>query len=286
MVGDDARARRRRCCASSTTCSTSPRSRPARIELEEAPFSLRRPDRRRRRRRFRRRPSARACRWSPPIAPGSTDALLGDRHAGAPDPVQPARQCAEVHRARRRRRRAPAREPLGDGTARASCCRCRDTGIGMSDDAAGAAVPAVLAGRQLDHAALRRHRPRPVDRAPAGRADGRRRRRSKARPGQGSTFTVTLDLMAAPADRRWSTCRSAEPPATSRRPRPALDGNSVLVVDDHPINREVLVRPAPDAGRRRRHGGRRHRGPAGLARAAATPSSLPTSTCRRWTASS
>ena len=49
------------------------------------------------------------------------------------------------------------------------------------------AVPAVRAGRQLDHAPLRRHRARPVDRAPprrghAGRRRGRERRRARARP--------------------------------------------------------------------------------------------------------
>ena len=44
------------------------------LDLEEAPFSLHRPGRRRRRDVPARRPSARACRWSPPIAPGSTDA--------------------------------------------------------------------------------------------------------------------------------------------------------------------------------------------------------------------
>ena len=42
--------------------------------------------------------------------------------------------------------------------------------------AARAAVPAVRAGRQHDHAPLRRHRPRPVDRAPPRRSDGRQRR--------------------------------------------------------------------------------------------------------------
>ena len=43
------------------------------------------------------------------------------------------------------------------------------------------AVPAVLADRRVDDAALRRHRSRTVDRAPPRRADGRRNRRRKRR---------------------------------------------------------------------------------------------------------
>ncbi len=57
-----------------------------------------------------------------------------------------------------------------------------DTGIGIEPDAARPAVRRLRAGRQLDHAPLRRHRARPGDHAPAGRADGRRRRRATASP--------------------------------------------------------------------------------------------------------
>ena len=58
--------------------------------------------------------------------------------------------------------------------------------------------------------------------------------------GVGSTFTVTLALRAAPAD---SPLRSLTQPA--RRPKAKRKGSrrlKVLVVDDHPVNREVLVR--------------------------------------------
>jgi signal transduction histidine kinase/DNA-binding response OmpR family regulator len=59
-------------------------------------------------------------------------------------------------------------------------------------------------------------------------------------PGAGSIFTVTLTLCAAPAD---SPLKSLPKPIAtalvSVGARP--DGPRVLVVDDHPVNREVLV---------------------------------------------
>jgi CheY-like chemotaxis protein/HPt (histidine-containing phosphotransfer) domain-containing protein len=61
-------------------------------------------------------------------------------------------------------------------------------------------------------------------------------------PGAGSTFTATLRLLAAPADsplHRLLKRTAGEPESrsddTGTRPQ-------VLVVDDHPVNREVLVR--------------------------------------------
>src|SRR5262249_21606311 len=59
-------------------------------------------------------------------------------------------------------------------------------------------------------------------------------------PGVGSAFTVTLTLRAAPAD---SPLKSLlKPPA---RPPVSVvarsEGPCILVVDDHPVNREVLV---------------------------------------------
>jgi CheY-like chemotaxis protein/HPt (histidine-containing phosphotransfer) domain-containing protein len=75
-------------------------------------------------------------------------------------------------------------------------------------------------------------------------------------PGAGSTFTVTLTLQAAPADSplksllkpvpRTPVVRT--PVATAPVPRASVnastrpgEGQRVLVVDDHPVNREVLV---------------------------------------------
>jgi signal transduction histidine kinase/DNA-binding response OmpR family regulator len=58
--------------------------------------------------------------------------------------------------------------------------------------------------------------------------------------GIGSTFTVTLDLRAAPAD---SPLRSLTRPASrAKAKRKGRKRLKVLVVDDHPVNRDVLVR--------------------------------------------
>src|SRR5262249_50200139 len=63
-------------------------------------------------------------------------------------------------------------------------------------------------------------------------------------PNLGSTFTVTLTLMAAPADSPLNTMlRSPDRPSkaaqVAARPRVRPP---VLVADDHPVHREVLVR--------------------------------------------
>jgi CheY-like chemotaxis protein/HPt (histidine-containing phosphotransfer) domain-containing protein len=57
--------------------------------------------------------------------------------------------------------------------------------------------------------------------------------------GAGSTFTVTLTLQAAPADSPLAELLSRRRGPNSV---PGLDAARLLVVDDHPINREVLVR--------------------------------------------
>jgi len=59
-------------------------------------------------------------------------------------------------------------------------------------------------------------------------------------PGAGSTFTVTLTLHAAPAD---SPLKSLLKPVARTPVNVAArsEGPRVLVVDDHPVNREVLV---------------------------------------------
>jgi GAF domain-containing protein/FixJ family two-component response regulator len=62
-------------------------------------------------------------------------------------------------------------------------------------------------------------------------------------PGKGSTFTVTLVLEAAPAD---SPLTELLKPAVAQPVRaatvPVGEAARLLVVDDHPVNREVLVR--------------------------------------------
>ena len=60
-------------------------------------------------------------------------------------------------------------------------------------------------------------------------------------PGAGSTFTVTLTLQVAPAD---SPLKALLRPSARTSLNVAAgpgDGARVLVVDDHPVNREVLV---------------------------------------------
>jgi signal transduction histidine kinase len=61
-------------------------------------------------------------------------------------------------------------------------------------------------------------------------------------PGTGATFTVTLDLAVAPPD---SPLNALPQPEAAQAIAAASAGNTgarLLVVDDHPVNREVLVR--------------------------------------------
>jgi CheY-like chemotaxis protein/HPt (histidine-containing phosphotransfer) domain-containing protein len=61
-------------------------------------------------------------------------------------------------------------------------------------------------------------------------------------PGSGSTFTVTLSLIAAPGDSALADLTANDvAPGEAAAAAILLAGNRVLVVDDHPINRDVLV---------------------------------------------
>ena len=71
---------------------------------------------------------------------------------------------------------APAR-----ATSPACASRCATPASGSRRARAGDALRAVRPGRRLDHAPLRRHRPRPRDLPAARRADGRRDRRRERR---------------------------------------------------------------------------------------------------------
>jgi signal transduction histidine kinase/DNA-binding response OmpR family regulator len=63
----------------------------------------------------------------------------------------------------------------------------------------------------------------------------------QSKPGSGSTFTATLTLQAAPADAPLKTLLSSVArTSASVHARPS-EGSRVLVVEDHPVNREVLV---------------------------------------------
>jgi signal transduction histidine kinase/HPt (histidine-containing phosphotransfer) domain-containing protein/ActR/RegA family two-component response regulator len=64
-------------------------------------------------------------------------------------------------------------------------------------------------------------------------------------PGEGSTFTVTLVLTAAPAESPLATLLKSPVAPSGAGVAVAKNGDMtarVLVVDDHPVNREVLVR--------------------------------------------
>src|SRR5256714_14304633 len=65
----------------------------------------------------------------------------------------------------------------------------------------------------------------------------------ESQQGAGSTFTVSLTLQAAPADSPLNTTlretRRAPRAASAKRSK---SGTRILIADDHPVNREVLVR--------------------------------------------
>jgi CheY-like chemotaxis protein/HPt (histidine-containing phosphotransfer) domain-containing protein len=63
----------------------------------------------------------------------------------------------------------------------------------------------------------------------------------KSVPGIGSTFIVTLTLHAAPADSPLKTLLKPITRTSARSDARPSEGPRVLVVEDHPVNREVLV---------------------------------------------
>ncbi|MFZ5781163.1 MAG: ATP-binding protein [Pseudomonadota bacterium] len=173
------------------------------------------------------------------VAPGSTDALLGD-----PTRVRQilfnllgnALKFTERGGAMIRART----EPRGDGRARVLLA-VSDTGIGMSDaeqarlfqpfSQADSSTTRRYGGTGLGLSIVRR-----LAQLMGGDIS------VESAPGAGSTFTVTLDLTAAPADSPLIDLQVAQAPPPEFAAASHLTGNSVLVVDDHPINREVLVR--------------------------------------------
>ena len=176
------------------------------------------------------------------VAPGSTDALVGD-----PTRVRQilfnllgnALKFTDRGGAMIRART----EPLGEGGTRV-VLSVSDTGIGMSD---GQRARLFLPFSQADSSTTRR-----FGGTGLGLSIVRRLAQLmggdvavESSPGGGSTFTVTLELLAAPADSPLIDLPEVDLPVTHARTtadQPLLSGNRVLVIDDHPINREVLVR--------------------------------------------
>ncbi|MGQ0582942.1 MAG: ATP-binding protein [Reyranella sp.] len=176
------------------------------------------------------------------VAPGSTDALVGD-----PTRVRQilfnllgnALKFTDRGGAMIRART----EPLGEGGTRI-VLSVSDTGIGMNEaqqqrlflpfSQADSSTTRRFGGTGLGLSIVRR-----LAQLMGGDVT------AESSPGAGSTFTVTLTLLAAPADSplvdlppidRISTGTTAATGSIG------LAGNRVLVVDDHPINRDVLVR--------------------------------------------
>jgi len=171
------------------------------------------------------------------VAPGSADALLGD-----PTRVRQilfnllgnALKFTERGGAMVKART----EPLGGGRARVTLS-VEDTGVGMN--------PAQMARlfqpfAQADSSTTRRY-------GGTGLGLSIVRRLAQAmggdvtvdsRPGMGSTFTVTLELSAAPADSPLIGLSTDDVSTTLALSPTNHTGARVLVVDDHPVNRDVL----------------------------------------------
>ncbi|MFO1083207.1 MAG: PAS-domain containing protein [Reyranellaceae bacterium] len=185
------------------------------------------------------------------VAPGSTDVLIGD-----PTRVRQilfnllanALKFTDRGGAMIRVRT----EPLGEAGTRA-VLSVSDTGIGMSEtEQARLFQPFQQAdsstGRRYGGTGLGLSIVRRLAQLMGGDVA------VESAPGSGSTFTVTLTLIAAPGDSPLADLPGADAAAAAAAaalgaaaagatPESlAAEANRVLVVDDHPINREVLVR--------------------------------------------
>ena len=131
-------------------------------------------------------------------------------------------------RGRGRDSRRTARRDRAAGAAALRGPRHRHRHSGR--DAQRARLQRLLAGRQLDHPALRRHRARAGDRAQPRRDDGRADRRRQPARRRGRTFWFEIPLV------------KQDPSARSMERRvERLHGLRVLVVDDNATNREILA---------------------------------------------
>ena len=198
--------RPRPCCASSTTCSISPRSRPA------------------------------SWSWTRPTSPCGADRAIpcgplgraGPRQgAGAglarrsrrcptPSSAMPAgcgRSCSTWSATRssspsgaRWSSTSRSRANLGRRRGRPASSRCATPASASPPTSRTSIFRAVRAGGHLDHAEIRRHRPGPDDRLAAGRPDGRQDQRgersragaapSPSRRGSGGSLTPSRSIDA------------------------------------------------------------------------------------------
>jgi signal transduction histidine kinase/ActR/RegA family two-component response regulator len=171
------------------------------------------------------------------IAPGSADALIGDPTRVRQILLNLVGNALKFTERGSIRIRAGT-EPLGAGRTVLTLV-VTDTGIGLTpEQCAGLFQPFA----QADSTTTRRFGGTglglSIVRRLAELMEGDVKIESKV--GVGSTFTVTLALRAAPAD---SPLRKLTRSAS--RPKPKRKGSKtpkVLVVDDHPVNRDVLVR--------------------------------------------
>jgi signal transduction histidine kinase/CheY-like chemotaxis protein/HPt (histidine-containing phosphotransfer) domain-containing protein len=129
--------------------------------------------------------------------------------------------------------------PLGGGSTRATI-GVADTGIGLNaEQLARLFQPFVQADtsttRQFGGTGLGLSIVRRLAQAMGGDVA------VESEPGAGSTFTVTLTLHAAPADSPLKTLIRPVGRTSARVDALPGEGPRVLVVEDHPVNREVLV---------------------------------------------
>ncbi|HTR85071.1 MAG TPA: ATP-binding protein, partial [Reyranella sp.] len=179
------------------------------------------------------------------VMPGSCDAVVGD-----PTRVRQilfnllgnALKFTEIGGAIVRLRT----ESLGEGRVRVTLS-VSDTGIGMSNEQVARLFQPFS---QADSSTTRRYGGTGL-----GLSIVRRLAQlmngdvfAKSTPGDGSTFTVSLDLSLAPPDSPLLDLPEAASPLVVAAASAAATGANVLVVDDHPINREVLIRQLQTLG--------------------------------------